>query len=109
MSSMDNEILLGAEEDAREMQYIMRYLPQEVRERITEDDVYYILDVLIEYYEESGLFEKAENDEFVDVDLEDIVAYIKKKSHKEKQGPYEEEDLLFVVQAEMDYNEQLED
>ena len=39
MATIDDEILLGAEEDAKEVEYIMNYLPQDVKEKFCEDVV----------------------------------------------------------------------
>ena len=47
-SAIDNEIMRGAEEDAREVAFIQNYMGVENRELFTEEDIYYCLDVLME-------------------------------------------------------------
>ena len=47
---MEDDFLLDAEEDARAVAFIQNYLPQDLKDKFTEDDLYYILDLIAEYY-----------------------------------------------------------
>lgn len=107
MANIDDEILKGAEEDAREVEYIMNYLPQELKEKFTEDDIYYIIDVMLEYIENSK--QQPDDDGSVEFDVEDIAKHVVKKAKKEDMGSFEVEDVEFVVNAEFDYNEEYYD
>ena len=107
MSTIDNEILLGAEEDAKEVAFIYNYIGQENRENFSEDDIYYCIDVVLEYLEK--LSSKADADGYIDVDIEDIVKHIEQNAKKEGMGPYDHDALLLLVDAELEYNEQAED
>ena len=110
MSAIDDEIMLSAEEDAQEIEFIKNYLPQELKEKFSEDELYYFLDVIMDYYIESGVLDaQPDKDGYVDVDLDKVVDYVVKKAKKEKLGEFDPEDVLFVVQAEWEYSEQLED
>ena len=105
--SIDNEILLEAEDDAREIAFIRNQLPQELKERFSDDDLYYLLDVIIDYYTSSGVFEQEPDAEgCIDIDLDAVADYVIQKARKEKVGEFEHDDILLVVQAEMDYSEQ---
>lgn len=106
MASIDDELLLDAEDDARAVEYILNSIPQEVKERVSEDDIYYILDVAYDYYATSGVFDTEPDEEgYIDVDLDKAVAHILKKAKKEGFDHFEHDDVLFVLQAEMDYGE----
>lgn len=107
MSAIDNEILLGAEEDAQEVAFIQSYIGQENCEKFTEEDIYYCLDVILE--ELDKLSSKADDDGFIDIDVEAIVSVIEKKAKKEEMGPYDHDGLFLIVNAELEYNEQLEE
>ena len=49
-----------------------------------------------------------ENDSiYVDIDLEEVVAYIVKEAKKDEMGEYDPEEVLFVVQGEMEYGDSL--
>ena len=45
MSAIDDELLNEAEEDAREIEFIRNYLPLELKEKFSDDELYYFLDV----------------------------------------------------------------
>lgn len=108
MSLIDDELLLDAEEDARAVAYIHTRLPQELQERITEEQLYYFLDVIEEYYVESGVLDAQPDSEgFVEIDEEAVSKYMKQKAQKEGFDTFSEEDLLFIAQAELDYQESL--
>ena len=104
MSSIDNEILLGAEEDAREVAFIYNYIGQENKELFSEEDIYYCIDVVLEYLEK--LSSKADADGFIDIDVEEVAGYIEKKAKKEGMGPYDHDALILLVDAELEFNEQ---
>lgn len=108
MSSIDNEILLGAEEDAKEVAYIRSYVGPDVADKLDEDDLYYVIDVFCEYMETQFKAEP-DADGFVDIDVDDIAKYVAKKAKKEGMGPYEMDDLNLIINAELEYNETLED
>lgn len=107
MSSIDNEIILGAEEDARELAFIRNYIGQDNNELFGDDDIYYCIDVVLEYLEK--LSAKADADGYIDLDVEEIAKHIEKKAKKEGMGPYDHDALILLVDAELDYNEQGEE
>ena len=47
MGSVDDEILRGAEEDAKEVAFIQSRLGVENCEVFTDEDIYYCIDVLL--------------------------------------------------------------
>jgi len=109
MASLEEELLIDAQDDARAVAYIQSHLPQELQEKFTEDLLYYFLDVIVEYYAESGILEaEPDDDGFVDIDLEAMAAYMAKKAKKEGMGDFSEEELLFIAQAESDFEDTLD-
>ena len=73
MASIDEELRLDAEQDEREVAYIMQSLPNELKEAFTREDLYYMMDTIVEYYYESGVLE-SDSDE-VDIDLQQVADY----------------------------------
>ena len=107
---MEEDFLLDAEDDARAIEFIKNYLPQDLKEKFTEDDLYYILDIIAEYYTSSDCLDAEPDEEgYIEIDLDDIVNYIVKAAQKEGMGPYNPEDIFFVVQGEMEYGDSLEE
>lgn len=106
MGNIEDDFLADAEDDRLTVEFIKNYLPQEVKEKFTEDDLYYFLDVIGEYYVD--LLEKTGNEDEVDIDIDAVAAYIAKKAKKEKVGDFDPEDLRWVVDGELEYGESLE-
>jgi hypothetical protein len=101
---MEDDFLLEDEDDAKTVAFIQNYLPQDLKDKFTEDDLYYILDLIVEYYTTSGCLDAEPDAEgYIDIDQDEIVAYIVKEAKRDEMGPYDPEDVLFVVQGEMEY------
>ena len=108
--TLDEELRIAEEENRREVAFIKKQLPSELKEKFSDDELYYFLDVIIEYYTTSGVFDaQPDKDGYVDIDLDEVVKYVLKKAKKEKMGDYEHDDILFVVQGELEYSESLEE
>ena len=96
-------------DDDKTVEFIKNYLPQELKERFKVDELYYFLDLIDEYYEESGILDaQPDEDGCVEIDLDQVVDYIIKEAKKDKIGEYAPEEILFVVQGEMEYADSLE-
>ncbi len=106
MASFEDELLRDAEDDARTIEYIKAYLPSELKDTFSEDTLYYFLDVLGEYYVD--LIDKAGDDEEIDIDIEEVAAHLVKQAKKDKIGEFNAEDVRWIVDAELEYGEQME-
>jgi hypothetical protein len=101
---LEDDFLLEDEDDEKTVEFIRNYLPQDLKEKFADDDLYYILDLIVEYYTTSGCLDAEPDAEgYIDIDQDEIVAYIVKEAKRDDMGPYDPEDVLFVVQGEMEY------
>lgn len=106
---MDNEedFLAQAEDDLKTVEFIKAYLPQEVKEKFTDDDLFYFIDVLADYYVESGLLEQEPDaDGCIDIDTEAIAEAVAERARKDRYGTFDPADLVWVVQGELEFGEQ---
>ena len=107
---MEDDFLLDAEDDVKAVEFIKNYLPQDLKDKFTDEDLYYILDLIAEYYTSSECLDAEPDEEgYIDIDLDEIVKYIVKEAKKDGMGPYESDDVFFVVQGEMEYADTLEE
>ena len=105
---LEDECLLEDADDEKTIEYIKNYLPQELKDKFSDDELYYFLDVMDEYYVESGILDAdPDADGYVEIDLDKVVDYIVKEARKDKMGEYDPEEILFVVQGEMEYGDSL--
>lgn len=103
MAEID-DFLLDDEEDVRTVEFIKNYIPQELKEKFTDDDIYYIIDVIADYYVNSGILDQEPDEEgYINIDQDKIVSFIVKEAAKDGMGPYEADDVFFIVQGEMEY------
>ena len=108
--NLDEELLKDAEDDQLTIEFIKRYLPQGVKEKFTEEDLYYFLDVLVEYYATSGILDAdPDADGYIDIDIDTISDYLAKQAKKDKMGEFDPEDLRWIVEGELEYGEGLSD
>ena len=106
---MEEDFLEQAADDLKTVDFIKAYLPQDVKEKFSDDDLLYFIDLLADYYVESGLLDKEPDaDGYIDIDTEAIAAAMAERAHKEKYGTFAAGDLIWVVQGELEYGEQKE-
>ena len=105
---LEDDFLLSVADDEKTIEIIRNYLPQELKDKFSEDELYYFLDLIDEYYSESGILDaQPDADGYVDIDLEQVVEYIVQEAKKDEVGEYDPEEILFVVQGEMEYGNSL--
>lgn len=110
MANLEDELLLDAEDDARTVEFIKSYLPQDYKETFSDDDLYYFLDVIVEYYATSGVLDAAPDaDGCIEIDIDKVTDYVVKQAKKDKMGDFDPEAVRWVVEGEMEYGESLEE
>ena len=70
MATFEEDLLRDAEDDRLTVEYIQNYLPQELKEKFTEEELYYFIDVIGEYYVD--LLDKHPDEEDIDIDVEEV-------------------------------------
>ena|SRR5574344_541010 len=104
MSNFEDELRMDEEENRREIAFIRERLPQELKSTFSEDDLYYLMDAIVDYYYESGILES--KDEEIDIDLQQVADAVCRQARKDKVGHFNPEEVCFVVEADMDFQEQ---
>ena len=104
MPDFEDELRLDEEENRREIKFIRERLPQELKNVFSDDDLYYFLDAIVDYYYTSGILEST--DEEVDIDLQEVADAVTKQAKTDKQGTFNPEEVYYIVEADMDFQEQ---
>ena len=104
MAAIDDELMKAAEEDAQEVAFILNELPQDLKDKFTEDDIYYFIDIMLEYFSDA----QADKDGYIEIHVNEVAQHIVKQAKKDQMGDFDPDDVFFVVQAELDYNESLD-
>ena len=103
MPSFEDKLRMDEAENRREIAFIRERLPLDLKETFSEDDIYYFLDAIVDYYYESGILE-SETD--VDIDLQQVADAIVEQAKRDKKGNFNPEEVYYVVEADMDFQEQ---
>ena len=103
MPSFEEELRMDEEENRREKAFIRERLPIEMKNSFSDDDLYYLMDAIVDYYYESGILE-SETD--VDIDLQQVADAIVEQAKRHKKGNFNPEEVYYVVEADMDFQEQ---
>ncbi len=105
----DDEFLEDDLDDQKTVEFIQNALPQELKEKYTEDTLYYILDVINDWFMQSGVLDQEpDGDGFVDIDNDALVSYIVKEAKHDRIGSFPADEIMLIVQAEADYVDSLD-
>ena len=97
-----DEFAMDDLDDEKTIQYIRERLPQELKEKFSDDEFYYFLDTIYDYYDKSGILDS--NDEYIDIDIEKIAEFVAKEAKKNKIGESDPQELYFIIEGELAYN-----
>ena len=103
------EELLGYD-DQEAVKYIRNYIPQELKELVTDDDIIYFVDLIYDFYESRGFFDDAEDEgveEEAEFDDEELLDYVVKNARKDEIGQFDKDQIRFIVQGELAYSESI--
>ena len=98
---------IGYDEDEA-VKYIQNYLPTEVKEKFSADDINYIIDIMYDFYDEKGFLNPDASDEdLIDLDEDELIGYVFKNTKKDKIADFTLDDVTFIVQGELKYCESI--
>ena len=104
MSSFEDELRMDEEENRREIAFIREQLPQELKSYFSDDDLYYLMDAIVDYYYDSGILESTADE--IEIDMQQVADAVTAQAKKDKVGAFDSEAVYYVVEADMDFQEQ---
>lgn len=104
MATLEEELRMDEEEGRREIAFIRSQLSSELKEKFTDDELLFMIDAICTYFYTSGVLES--NDEEVDIDLETVADFVCNEAKEEGEGPFDPQDVFFIVQADLDFQEE---
>ena len=103
MKTEEEDLLVYDEDEA--VKFILNFIPADSKERIDNDKIEYVLDVVYDFYEENGLIDEDSTEE-ASIDEEEMFKYILKSSKKDKMG-LSEDDIQLILDGEYEYGKSL--
>ena len=104
MATIEEELRLDEEDNLRELAFIREQIPFDAKKHYSDESILYMMDLIVDYYYESGILES--NEEEIDIDMEEVANYVCRKAKEDDVTNFTPEYVLFVVQADLDYQEQ---
>ena len=103
MKAQEDDLLVYDEDDA--VKFILSFIPAEAKERINDEKIEYVLDVVYEFYDENGLIDEDSTEE-ASIDEEEMFKFILKCSKKDKMQ-LSEDDIRVILDGEYEYGKSL--
>lgn len=103
MKTEDDDLLVYDEDEA--VKFILKLIPAELKKKINEDAINYVLDVVYDYYDENGLLDEDAVDE-TSIDEEEMLKFVVKAAKKDKMD-LNEDDIQLVLDGEYEYGKSL--
>lgn len=97
-------------DEQKAITFIRSYIPDNVSELYSDDEILYVIDCIWELYEKKGLtsLEDIEaEDDLLKVD--DITAYVNQCIKKDREILMDPKDVDYIVKGELEYEKTLED
>lgn len=70
--------------------------------KIDEDEILNVIDIIWDYYDDNGLLDIDCGDDD-EVNVDDLITYVKKVTAKDKHCPFSPEETERIVRAELEY------
>ena len=86
------------------VEFIHNYLPQDLKTIFSKDTLYYILDLICEFYEKNDYL----NEDDEEKEEKELITFIVKQAQKDAMGNFSSDDVLMVLRAEEAYMETLD-
>ena len=103
MKTKEEDLLVYDEDEA--VKFILDFIPADFKDRIDNDKIEYVLDVVYDYYEENGLIDEDSTEE-ASIDEEEMFNYIVKSSRKDKMK-LSDDDIQLILDGEYEYGKSL--
>jgi hypothetical protein len=97
-------------DDAASVAFIRNYIPQELKELLSDDDIVYFVDLIYDYYESRGYIsddDDLSDEEPIEVDEDELVDYVVRNAKKDGVGKFDPDQIRFIVQGELEYCESI--
>lgn len=100
--------MIGYDED-KAVEFIREFLPADIRDKYTDDEILFVVDCIWDYYESKGLLElSADVDDEEELDTSDLTTYVRKALRKDGEIVMDDADLEYIVKGELAYEETLD-
>lgn len=100
--SEENEMIYDEDDSVK---FIRNYLPIDLKDKFSDDEINYIVDLIYEFYDTKGYFDdsKGDDDTQIEIDEDELITFVIKNAQKNEVGKFEPDEIAFIVQGELEY------
>ncbi|NLX81759.1 MAG: hypothetical protein GXZ03_09375 [Proteiniphilum sp.] len=98
--SEEKKVLDYDEDDS--IKFIQNHLPEEFKNKFSDDEVNYIVDLIYEFYETQGLFDESD-DADIEIDVDLLLDFVVKNAKKDKIRDFSDDEIESIVAGELAY------
>jgi hypothetical protein len=91
-------------DEEKAVEFITNFLPQDLKAKFPDDSIYYILDVICEFYEKQDWLDNEDEEK----EEQELIQFIINQSENDKIGSFSEEEIRLVLAAENAYSDTLD-
>lgn len=97
-------------DEDRAVDFIRALLPEEIKDKYTDDEILYIIDIIWDYYESKGLTSLPSGSEDDDdrLDVDDLTKYVTRELKKDGGLLMDNADISYIIKGELEYEETLD-
>jgi hypothetical protein len=90
-------------DDDDAVKFIRNYLPEELKNKFSDDDINYIIDLIYDFYNSKGFLEGEDDDKEIEINEDELASFVVKNALSDGIGTYDANDISLIVQGEMEY------
>ncbi|MDR2918841.1 MAG: hypothetical protein LBV72_05700 [Tannerella sp.] len=94
-------------DDDEAVKFIKNFLPLELKNKFSDDNINYIVDLIYEFYDSKGLLD-GDDDSMVEFDEEELIEFVIKNAQRDGFGKYSPDEITYIVQGELAYCDSIE-
>lgn len=94
-------------DDEQAVEFIKNHLPTEMKNKFSNDEINYVVDLVYDFYESEGLFE-GDDDDDIEIDLDKLIVFVIKNARKDKVRDFTDNELESIVAGELAYCDTLD-
>ncbi len=98
--SEEKKVLEYDEDDS--LKFIHEYLPEEMKDEFSDDEINYIVDLIYEFYEEKGFLDESDDSD-IEIDEDELLDYVFENASNDDIREYTEEQIEVIVAGELAY------
>ena len=87
--------------------FIQNHLPEEMKNKFSDDEINYVIDLIYDFYESEGLFD-GDDDDDIEIELEKLMECVVKSARKDNIRDFSDNELESIVAGELAYCDTLD-